>query len=485
MDPAEKERETSSGSTPPVSSEGLVKGLSLFDATTLVIGSMIGSGIFIVSADMAAKVPSPFWLLVAWILTALLTVAGALAYGELAAAMPHAGGQYVFLREAYGPLLGFLYGWTLFLVIQSGTIAAVAVAFAKFLSAFVPWVSMEPQWTLYTWDSTWRVAFSSGQLIAIAVILFLGTVNCFGIRWGARIQNFFTIAKTLGVVGLVVLALSFSGGDWSHLRSAATPSPTDVPWYSFSFFFLFCGALVGSLFASDAWNNVTFAASEVKNPGRNLPLALAVGTLLVSLLYILANLGYLHVMSLQAITAFNEQQKPQTLTLGVQVINLVAGENGGKILLLAILCSTFGCINGLSLAGARVYYAMAKDRIFFRKLGDVHPRYHTPAKALMAQSVVASLLTISGKYNELLDLVMFAVMLFYVLTVIGLFILRRKKPEMQRPYRALGYPVLPGLYVLAASIISLAMLKQNPYALPGLLLTLAGIPFFYLWRRKH
>lgn len=466
-----------------VTKEGLVKGLGLFSAVALVVGSMIGSGIFIVSADMAAKLQTPFWLLAAWILTALMTVTGALAYGELAAAMPHAGGNYVFLREAYGPLAGFLYGWTLFLVIQTGTLAAVAVAFAKFLSAFLPWVSMEPQWTLLSWNSL-RITLSTGQLTAIFVLLFLGTVNCFGIRWGAGIQNFFTVAKTLGVVGLVALALAYHGGDWSNLYSAAAPAISDTPWYSFSFFFLFCGAMVGSLFSSDAWNNVTFAAGEVRNPGRNLPLALALGTLLVSLLYILANLGYLHMMSMQQITAFNEQQKPQTLTLGVHVINLVAGESGGKILLLAILCSTFGCINGMSLAGARVYYAMARDGIFFQKLGEIHPRYHTPTQALIAQSVVASLLTISGKYNELLDLIMFAVMLFYVLTVAGLFVLRRKRPEMERPYRAFGYPVLPALYILMASVISLGMLKQNPYALPGLLLTLAGIPFYYLWHRR-
>ena len=466
------------------SKEGLVKGLGLFDATAIVVGSMIGSGIFIVSADMAAKLQSSFWLLAAWVLTALVTVLGALAYAELAAAMPHAGGQYVYLREAYGPAAGFLYGWTLFLVIQTGTIAAVAVAFAKFLNAFLPMVSLEPQWELISWG-TWRWQLSGGQLVAIAVILFLGAVNCLGIRWGAVIQNFFTVAKTLGVIGLIVLAFSYSGGDKGSLTAVPPVAAATVDWWSFGFFFLFGGALVGSLFSSDSWNNITFAAGEVKNPRRNLPLALITGTMLVSLLYLLANLGYLRVMSLEAITAFNEQQKPQTLTLGVQVINTVAGEKWGRMLILAILCSTFGCINGLSLAGARVYYAMARDGVFFQKLGRLHPTYHTPVRALLAQAGMASLLAISGKYNELLDLVMFAVMLFYVLTVAGLFVLRRKRPEMERPYKAWGYPFLPAFYILAASLISLAMLKQNPYALPGLLLTLIGIPFYLLWRRRR
>ncbi len=461
----------------------LVKGLGLFDATAIVVGSMIGSGIFIVSADMAAKLQSPIWLLAAWSLSALVTVLGALAYGELAAAMPHAGGQYVYLREAYGPLAGFLYGWTLFFVIQTGTIAAVAVAFAKFLNAFVPFVRLEPEWTLLQLGA-WKWQLSSGQIVAIGVILFLGAVNCLGIRWGAVIQNFFTTAKTMGVLGLIALALSYGKGDWANLSAAPPAGSPALDAWSLSFFFLFGGALVGSLFSSDAWNNITFTAGEVKNPSRNLPLALAIGTLLVNSLYLLANFGYLHVMSLPEIMAFNEQQKPQTLTLGVQVISTVAGEGWGRILMLAILCSTFGCINGLSLAGARVYYAMAKDGIFFRRLGDIHPRFHTPVKALFAQVLMAGVLALSGKYNELLDLVMFAVMVFYVLTVAGLFILRRKRPEMERPYKAVGYPLLPGIYILAASVISLAMLKQNPYALPGLLLTLAGIPFYYLWRRK-
>lgn len=462
----------------PEHQEELVKGLGLVDATAIVVGSMIGSGIFIVSADMAAKVQSPLWLLAAWGGTALVTVLGALAYGEMAAAMPHAGGQYVYLREAYGPLAGFLYGWTLFFVIQTGTIAAVAVAFAKFLNAFLPFVRLEPQWSLLSLGS-WHLELSSGQLVAICVILLLGIVNCFGIRWGALIQNFFTAAKSLGVIGLVVLALGYRGGSWSHLTEAPLPSSPAADWWSIGFFFLFGGALVGSLFSSDAWNNITFTAGEVKNPSRNLPLALTIGTLLVSALYLLANIGYLHVMSLGEIIAFNEQQKPQTLTLGVQVINLVAGQAWGKMLLLAILCSTFGCINGLSLAGARVYYAMAKDGLFFRQMASIHPTYRTPVRALLAQALVASLLAVSGKYNELLDLVMFAVMLFYVLTVAGLFVLRRKRPEMERPYKAIGYPFLPATYIVMASLISIAMLKQNPYAFPGLLLTLTGIPFYY------
>ncbi|MBZ5552540.1 MAG: amino acid permease [Acidobacteriia bacterium] len=459
----------------------LVKGLGLFSSTTLVMGSMIGSGIFIVSADMASQIKSPGLLLLAWVVTGIVTIIGALSYGELAAAMPRAGGQYVYLREAFGPMWGYLYGWTMFFVIQTGTIAAVAVAFGKFLSAFFPGVSLDPRWHLFTLHH-WSVGVSTGQIAAIAALLFLGLTNCLGIRWGAAIQNVTTVCKTAGLMGLILLAILYSRGDWSHL-SPLKPSGVD-PW-SIGYLFIFGGALVGSLFSADAWNNVTFTASEVKNPKRNLPLSLALGTMIVIGLYLLANFGYLHVMSLNEIMAFNESKRPQTLTLGVQVANIVGGALWGKLLLAAILISVFGTMNGMSLAGARIYYAMARDGVFFSRLGRIHPRYHTPAFALLVQAIYASALTLSGKYNELLDLVMFAVMIFYVMTVAGLFVLRRKQPGLERPYHAIGFPLLPGLYIVLAALISIAILHEKPYALPGLLITLSGIPFYFLWKRTR
>lgn len=458
----------------------LIKGLGLFSSTCMVVGSMIGSGIFIVSGDMASQLKAPGMLLLAWAVTGVVTVIAALSYGELAAAMPHAGGQYVYLREAFGPLWGYLYGWTMFFVIQTGTIAAVAVAFGKFLNAFFPVVTLDPRWHLFTLDK-WAVGVSTGQLAAIAALLFLGIANCFGIHWGATIQNITTVGKTAGLLGLILFAVFYPKGDWSHLSPL---KPEGVSVWSVGYLFIFGGALVGSLFSSDAWNNITFTSSEVKNSKRNLPLSLALGTMTVIGLYLLANVGYLHVMSLNEITSFNESQRPQTLTLGVHVANIVAGPMWGRLLLAAILVSVFGTMNGMSLAGARIYYAMARDGVFFKRFGTIHPRFHTPAFALLVQAVWASALTLSGKYNELLDLVMFAVMIFYVMTVAGLFVLRRKRPELDRPYRAFGYPILPGLYIVLASLISLAILHEKPYALPGLLITLSGIPFYYLWKGR-
>jgi APA family basic amino acid/polyamine antiporter len=458
----------------------LVKGLGLFSSTCMVVGSMIGSGIFIVSGDMASQVKSPGMLLLAWAVTGFVTIIAALSYGELAAAMPRAGGQYVYLREAFGPLWGYLYGWTMFFVIQTGTIAAVAVAFGKFLSAFVPGISLSPQWHLFT-IANWSVGVSTGQLAAIAALLVLGATNCFGIRWGAAIQNLTTVSKTVGLIGLICLAVYYPKGDWSHLSPM---KPAGVNVWSLGYLLIFGGALVGSLFSADAWNNVTFTSSEVKNPKRNLPLSLALGTVIVIGLYLAANFGYLHVMSLNEIMAFNESKRPQTLTLGVQVASVVGGAIWGRLLLAAILISVFGTMNGMSLAGARIYYAMARDGVFFNRLGRIHRDYHTPAFALIVQALWASILTLSGKYNELLDLVMFAVMIFYVMTVAGLFVLRRKQPHLERPYRALGYPYLPGLYIVLAALISIAILHEKPYALPGLLITLSGIPFYFLWKRS-
>ncbi len=450
----------------------LVAGLKLFDATTIIVGSMIGSGIFIVSAEMARDVKSPAMLLLAWGITAVMTVIGALSYGELAAAMPRAGGQYVFLREAYGPLFGFLYGWTLFLVIQTGTIAAVVVAFAKFLGLFVPWVSagriLLPLPLGYS--------ISSQQLVAIAAIAVLTWVNCRGLREGAMVQNIFTAAKFGGLLVLVVVGFVLPSNPEAIQANFSSGNSTT---FNFALLSLMGAALVGSLFSSDAWNNVTFTGSEVVNPKRNLPLSLLLGTVAVSVLYLAANVVYLRVLPLSAIAAAPEDR------VGTLAAQSLMGPLGLTFINLCILVSTFGCTNGLVLAGARVYYAMARDGLFFRKVADVSPRTHTPVFSLLIQALWASLLTLSGTYSDLLNYVIFANLLFYVLTVSALFVLRRKRPDLERPYRAFGYPVLPALYIVAAALIMVDLLWVRPaFTWPGLIIVLTGVPVYFFWHGR-
>ena len=410
-----------------------VKGLGLLDATALVMGSMIGSGIFIVSADIARQTQSPGLLIVTWLVAATLTMIAALTYGELAAAMPLAGGQYIYLREAFGPLSGFLYGWTLFLVIQTGTIAAVAVAFAKFAGVFLPWISAQNYLLGHG-----RVGVTTQQALAIAMIVLLSVVNSRGIRTGAAIQNVFTFAKTAALLCLV--ALGFLLGR----NSQAVADNFHHFWrnadWGFGTVRIAGVAMVGALFSSDAWNNVTFTAGEVRNPKRNLPLSLALGVGLVSLLYIAANFVYLNVLPLEAIQNAAEDRVATAVAyrmFGPIAVQLMAG---------AIMISTFGCANGMILSGARVYYAMALDGLFFRRAAALHPKWNTPVFALGMQCGWTVLLTLSGRYGDLLDYVIFAVLLFYILTISGIFALRRARPEMERPYRAFGYPVLPALY---------------------------------------
>jgi APA family basic amino acid/polyamine antiporter len=478
-----------------------VKAMTLTDATMLVAGSMIGSGIFIVSADIARKVDSPAFLLLAWILTGVITVLGALAYGELAAMFPRAGGQYVFLRESMGPLMGFLYGWTLFVIIQTGTIAAVAVAFGRFLG--VLWPAITPD--LYSWFPSAQVCvaalgckdptqainlgLSPQRLVALVSIAILTWINLRGIREGKFVQTTLTVVKTGALILLVLLAFTIGrtataiGANFSGGNLLGDVNITGA------FVVAFGAALVGSLFASDAWNNVTFAAAEVQNPQRNLPRALMLGTGMVSLLYVLANVGYLQVLPMQGdpegvgavARGIAHATQDRVATAAMEVM---FGASGATIMAVAILISTFGCNNGLILAGARVYYAMARDGVFFRSAGTLN-KNRVPAIALVLQTAWTALLCLTGTYGQLLDYVIFAALLFYVLTTIGLFILRVKRPDAERPYRAVGYPFLPALYIaLAASVMVLILMAPTSQfqAVSGLVLVILGIPVYFLWR---
>ena len=486
----------------------LVKGLGLTSATMLVMGSMIGSGIFIVSADIARQVNSPALLIGAWLVTGFLTIVGALSYGELAAMMPRAGGQYVYLREALGPLWGFLYGWTLFLVIQTGTIAAVGVAFGKFLGVFFPSVS-STHWILHIVKvprielgsmvlGNMEVGINTQNLVAIAVVVALSVINIFGVKTGALIQNVFTAAKVSALLALAVFGLflgrnphavaaNFSGHFW---KNAGLGSLHDIGGgLLVSTVTVLAIAQVGSLFSADAWNNVTFTAGEVKNPSRNLPLSLAIGTGVVIALYIACNFVYLSVLPLDGnpagLTVLERGIKYAAEDrIGTAVMTQMLGPIGGALMAVAILLSSFGCNNGLILSGARVYYAMAKDRLFFRSVAKLHPRYKTPWISLMVQMVWTCFLCISGSYGQLLDYIIFAVLVFYILTMVGLFVLRRTRPEAERPYRAFGYPVLPAIYILLALFIDVVLLLYKPqYTWPGLIIVLLGIPVFFLWSR--
>ena len=451
---------------------GLIKGLGLIDSTTLVMGSMIGSGIFIVSADISRQVNSPGLMLMTWIITALFTITAALSYGELAAAMPHAGGQYVYLREAFGPMWGFLYGWTLFLVIQTGTIAAVAVAFAKYTGIFAPSISAQN----YLFGHG-RLGLNTQELLAIVIVLLLSWSNTRGIRTGAVVQNIFTFAKIAALLGLVGLGLALGR------NAAAVQDNFGNFWrnsgWNFDTIRLVGVAMVGALFSSDAWNNVTFTAAEVRNPKRNLPLSLALGVAIVSALYLASNVVYLSALPLEQIKHAAEDR------VATAAAAQILGPAAVQWMAAAIMISTFGCNNGLILAGARVSYAMAKDGLFFRKAADVDPIHHTPRFALLVQCIWTVLLILSGSYSDLLDYVIFAAVLFYILTIAGLFVLRRKRPDMPRPYKAFGYPFLPGAYIVLATVLEVLLLLYKPnYTFPGLIIVLLGVPVYFLWNRR-
>ncbi len=477
----------------------------------LVAGSMIGSGVFIVSADIARQVGASGWLILAWLVTGALTISAALSYGELAAMMPRAGGQYVYLREAYGPLWGFLYGWTLFLVIQTGTIAAVAVAFSRFLGVLVPDIS-PTVWVLkpVNLSAGYAVSLSTQQLVAILMVLTLTFINTRGLQIGKVIQNIFTSTKLLSLFALLVIGLliersaavvhlNFSDLWTPHGVSPIQPDLKHVPSVvatsgAFGLCIAFCVAQVGSLFSSDAWNNVTFTAGEVINPKRNLPLSLAAGTGLVTLLYVCVNLGYLCLLPLDQIQHATDDR------VATAAISTVFSERAGpEIMAVAIMISTFGCNNGLIFSGARVYYAMARDGLFFPATARLNDR-HVPAIGLFLQCLWTCVLILprtrlhdpftggeqyGNLYSNLLDYVIFAVLIFYVLTIAALFVLRRKRPDAERPYRAFGYPVIPALYICAATLILLVLLfYKTAVTWPGLVIVLLGVPVYFLWRSR-
>jgi APA family basic amino acid/polyamine antiporter len=460
----------------------------------LVAGSMIGSGIFIVSADIGRTVNSPFWLLMAWVVSGVVTILGALAYGELAAMYPKAGGQYVFLRESMGSLMGFLYGWTLFVVIQTGTIAAVAVAFGKYLGVLWPAISPDrfawfPQMDFATAGDPVQLGLSPQRLIALISIWVLTWINLRGIKEGKWVQTTLTVVKTGALAALILLGLTL-GRHAEAITANFSNGNFNPVSFTPAFVLAFGAALVGSLFSSDAWNNVTFAAAEVHSPQRNLPRALIYGTGLVCLLYLLANVSYLSALPLHGV-----KDGATVLERGIQyatqdrvasaVAETIFGAVGASLMAAAILISTFGCNNGLILSGARVYYAMARDKLFFRKAGTLN-RNNVPSSALIAQSIWTSLLCLTGTYGQLLNYVIFAALLFYALTTIGLFRLRKLQPDAERPYRVVGYPVLPALYIILALAIAVILLiadQTRAQSLWGLVIVLLGVPVFFIWRK--
>lgn len=551
--PTPHEGPTTGEPAPP----GFQQRLGLFDATMLVAGTMIGSGIFLVSVDISRDMGSPGWMMVVWVLTGLITVMGALSYAELAGMMPHAGGQYVYLREAYSPLWGFQYGWAVFLVIQTGSIAAVAVAFVKFLGVLMPQLGVTEDALLWQikFDEQFYIPLSlpwldeplkilkrddfslyTGNVIAVAIVAILTYFNCRGVQEGKVVQNLFTVAKIAALIALIAIGLTVAANPsaieanltdiWSGTDS--TPRGEDVkklvPEPGWLLVLMVAGgAMVGSLFSSDAWNNVTFTAGEVRNPRRNLPLSMVLGTGMVISLYILANLAYMAVLPVrpeptlekevralqtqadEAEAAGNKKaaddlREQATARLddataekrgiayakddriGTAAMATWSPDWGAKLMAIAIMISTFGCVNGMILMGGRLYYAMARDGLFFKSVGALNSR-GVPAAGMILQGIWSCLLIFSGTYSDLLDYVIFAALLFYVLTVIGLFVLRRKQPNAERPYKAFGYPVIPALYVLACAAIMIDLLFVRPdYTWPGLIIVLTGIPVYFCWR---
>jgi APA family basic amino acid/polyamine antiporter len=476
------------------------RGLGLYASTMMVVGSMIGSGIFIVSADMARTIGSPGWLLAAWVLTGGLTVVGALSYGELAAMMPRAGGQYVYLREAFSPLWGFLYGWTLFLVIQTGTIAAVSVGFARYFGALVPWIADDHYLIAPAHlSSGYALSLSTTQFVGILMIVLLTWTNTRGLEYGKIIQNVFTTAKTGALAGLIVVgvllgwnhaAVADNFGDLWAVRGAVDIVPGLSAVTAFGLFVAICVSQTGSLFSADAWNNITFTAGEVKEPRRNIPLSLALGTFIVIGLYLLANVAYLVTLP------FDQVQHAPGDRVATATLNAIFPGLGVTIMAVGIMISTFGCTNGLILAGARAYYAMARDGLFFQSSGRLNAA-KVPAWALLLQGVWAVFLvlprtydvttrTYGNLYGNLLEYVISAALIFYILTIAGIFRLRQTRPDTDRPYRAFGYPVLPALYIVgAATILAVLFIYRTATTWPGLIIVLLGVPVYFAWKPKR
>jgi len=469
----------------------LKKRVNLFDGISIVAGAMIGSGIFIVSADIARSVGSPGWLMVVWLITGILTVIAAISYGELASMMPHVGGQYVYLKEAYHPLIGFLFGWTTFLVIQCGSIAAVAVAFAKFSGVLIPWIS----------DRNILLALgplkiNSTMVVAITMIVFLTWLNTRGIVTGKTVVNIFTSTKVLALFGFILIGLFATKGlsSWQINREVFWEAGRIgennqlIPLWGFALVAAVGTALVGSLFSADAWYNVTYISGEVINPKRNVPLSLIFGTLIVSVIYLVTNYVYIRILPLSG-----SPDGTDVLARGIQfatddrvatsAMSVVFGDYAAIIMAVFVMVSTFGCNHGLILAGPRVYYAMARDGLFFKKVAEINKK-GVPGFAIAIQGIWAVLLCLSGTYSDLLDYVIFAVLIFFTLTILAIFILRVKRPDIPRPYKAFGYPVIPAFYILTTSFIMVILLIYKPnYTFPGLIIVILGIPVYYLWKK--
>jgi APA family basic amino acid/polyamine antiporter len=463
---------------PPPARAEFVRAISRLDATALVVGSMIGSGIFIVSGDIIREVHHPGLLLAVWIVSGLVTLLGAVTYGELAAMFPKAGGQYVYLRESISPLFGFLYGWTLFTVIQTATIAAVAVAFARFTAVLVPALSE----TIFLGGNVggYNLGVSWQRLFAILSIVVLTWINVRGVRTAATIQTTLTVVKTAALVGLIVLGITI-GRNAEAIAANFGAAFWPAGGLTLALVPVIGAAMVGSLFSMDAWNNVGFASGELERPEKDLPFAMAAGVLLVTVLYVLANVAYLNVLPADVIARTWTEGRPP---VGTAALQQIFGDPGLKIMAVAIMISTFGCNNGLILSGARVYYAMARDNLFFRRTGELHAVHRTPAFALIVQAVWTGVLCLSGTYGDLLNYIIFAAVLFYMLSVVGLFMLRARRPDLARPVRAPGYPWLPAIYVVATGLICVNLLIQKPlYTWPGLVIVALGVPVYYLWRR--
>ncbi len=470
----------------------LQKRVNLFDGISIVAGAMIGSGIFIVSADIARNVGSPGWLMVVWLITGIITIIGATSYGELASMMPHVGGQYVYLKEAYHPLIGFLFGWTTFLVIQCGSIAAVAVAFAKFTGVLIPWISDKNILV-----QLGPLKINSTMVVAIAMISFLTWLNTRGIVTGKTVQNIFSSTKVIALIGFILIGFLATSAIGSFeinkevfwQASQVGPDNKVIPLAGFALIAAVGTALVGSLFSSDAWYNVTYISGEVINPKRNVPLSLFFGTFIVSVIYLITNFVYIKILPLSG-----SPDGADVLSRGIQfatddrvatsAMSVVFGDAAAVIMAIFIMVSTFGCNHGLILSGPRVYYTMARDGLFFRKVGEIN-KFGVPGFAIVVQGIWAVLLCLSGTYSDLLDYVIFAVLIFFTITILAIFILRKKRPDIPRPYKAIGYPVIPAIYIMTTITIMIILIIYKPdYTVPGLMIVLLGIPVYFIWKKR-
>jgi APA family basic amino acid/polyamine antiporter len=476
--------------------QGLKRGLGLFDSTMIVAGSMIGSGIYIVAAEMSREVGSSGWLIVAWIIAGVLTITAALSYGELASMMPHAGGQYVYLREAYSPLCGFLYGWTLFAVIQTGTIAASGVGFSRYFGVLCPWVS-ESHYLIAPIHilPRYAVSLSTAQLLSFIVIGFLSFANALGLKYGKGVQNVFTVLKIGSLFGVIIVGC-FIGWNIIAIKTNYAAghawhavAPSGVPMTGFAIFIALCTAQIGSLFAADAWNNITFSAGEVRQPSRNVPLSLLLGTTIVIALYTLANFAYTSVLP------FTAMQHAPSDRVAASMLQAIWPGLGPVIMAVVIMVSAFGCMNGMILSGARAYYAMALDGLFFKRASRLNSA-SVPGVALTMQCLWSLVLvsirtydpatgTYGNLYSNLLDYVISAALIFYVLTIAALFRLRRTRPDADRPYRAWGYPWVPAFYIISATVITVVLfLYKTATTVPGVIIILIGVPVYFVFRRR-